>query len=99
MSAGRRLEQEGRPAARSLFSVGAFCRRDFGPPEELRQKLASIGVSTLALAGGKSAQWLHHGAKSVAGAVPGGAFQVIPKQDHNLAARVMAKVLSEFFKA
>jgi pimeloyl-ACP methyl ester carboxylesterase len=66
-------------------------------PSELRAKLAAISAPTLAMAGGKSPQWLHHAARQVAELVPAGSFRVVPGQDHNIAAKAIAPFLSEFF--
>jgi pimeloyl-ACP methyl ester carboxylesterase len=69
-----------------------------GPlPGELREKLASIQVPTLAMAGGKSPNWMHHASKTVASTVQHGEFRVIPGQDHNLGAKALLPVLLEYF--
>jgi pimeloyl-ACP methyl ester carboxylesterase len=69
-----------------------------GPlPAELREKLASITIPTLALAGGKSPEWMHHASKKVVETVALGSFRVVPGQDHNVSARAMAPVLTDFF--
>ena len=69
-----------------------------GPlPDELREKLVAIRVPTLALAGGKSPEWMHHASKTVAQTVQSGTFQVVPGQDHNAAAKAMAPFLRTFF--
>jgi pimeloyl-ACP methyl ester carboxylesterase len=66
-------------------------------PDELREKIAEISVPTLAMAGGKSPNWMHHASKKVAETVKDGSFRVIPGQDHNLGAKALAPVLRETF--
>ncbi|HEY1954171.1 MAG TPA: alpha/beta hydrolase [Polyangiaceae bacterium] len=66
-------------------------------PAELVEKLESIDAKTLSMAGSKSPEWMHHAAKKVAETIPGGAFRVVPGQDHNVSAKAMAPLLSEFF--
>jgi pimeloyl-ACP methyl ester carboxylesterase len=69
-----------------------------GPlPDELRAVLAAIRVPTLALAGGKSPPWMHHGVKTVASTVPGARFDVVPGSDHNVAAAAVAPLLLHAF--
>lgn len=64
-------------------------------PEELRATIAAITVPTLAMAGGKSPEWMHHAATTISKIVKNGSFRVIPGQDHNLAANALAPVLVE----
>jgi pimeloyl-ACP methyl ester carboxylesterase len=69
-----------------------------GPlPPQLRQKMASISAPTLAVAGGKSAPWMHYAAKTVSETIPRASFRVVPGQDHNVAAKAIAPVLIDFF--
>jgi pimeloyl-ACP methyl ester carboxylesterase len=69
-----------------------------GPlPADLRDALTAITVPTLAMAGGKSPEWMVHAAKTVSTSVGDGTFRMIPGQDHNVAAKPMAAALTEFF--
>ncbi len=66
-------------------------------PGELREKLEAIKAKTLAMAGSKSPNWMHHASKKIAKTVSSGSFQVVPGQDHNVSAKAMAPVLTAFF--
>jgi pimeloyl-ACP methyl ester carboxylesterase len=66
-------------------------------PTALREAYAKICVPTLALAGGKSPAWMQHNAEVIAQAVPGARAQIVPGQDHNVAAKALAPVLRAFF--
>jgi pimeloyl-ACP methyl ester carboxylesterase len=66
-------------------------------PQELRDTYARIASPTLALAGGKSPEWMHHNGKTIAQSVRSGRFQVVLGQTHNASAKAMAPVLREFF--
>jgi pimeloyl-ACP methyl ester carboxylesterase len=69
-----------------------------GPmPDELVQRMASITAPTLMLAGGKSPAWMHHAADCVARGIGGATLRVVPGQDHNVAAKAIAPILTEFF--
>ncbi|MEO6418505.1 MAG: hypothetical protein ABIP39_03820 [Polyangiaceae bacterium] len=59
--------------------------------------MGPIKAKTLAMAGGKSPEWMHYASKKVADTVPGASFRVVPGQDHNVAAKAIAPVLTEFF--
>lgn len=69
-----------------------------GPlPAEFAEALAAIQVPTLAMAGGKSPDWMRHSARRIADSVAGASYRVIDGQDHNLSAKALAPVLGEFF--
>lgn len=69
-----------------------------GPmPDDLSRALASISCPTLAMAGGKSPPWMRHASERVGSSVRGAAFRIVPGQDHNVSAKAMAPVLTEFF--
>jgi pimeloyl-ACP methyl ester carboxylesterase len=79
------------------FAVLGDTQRGAALPTELESKLRSINVPTLTLAGGKSPPWLKHAAKKVADVVKGARTDIIPGQDHNVAARAIAPTLLQFF--
>ena len=57
---------------------------------------ARISAPTLAMAGGKSPQWMRDGAHAVAG-VAGGAYRTLPGQTHMVKPQALAPELIEFF--
>lgn len=79
------------------FAVLGDTQRGGPLPDEFRTKLEAISVPTVTLAGGKSPPWMHHAARKVADTVKGATFRVVPGQDHNVSAKAMAPVLTEFF--
>jgi pimeloyl-ACP methyl ester carboxylesterase len=66
-------------------------------PPELAEKVSAIDVPTLAMAGSKSPDWMHHASKKISKTVQKGSFRVIPGEDHNLGAKALAPVLLETF--
>lgn len=79
--------------ARTLPYEVILCDGGFVPAG----RLAGITVPVLALAGARSADWARQAAKAIAAAVPGGGYRVLDGQDHNVAAEVIAPVLTGFF--
>ncbi|MGK8554137.1 alpha/beta fold hydrolase [Nocardia gipuzkoensis] len=71
--------------------------RDFMRGEPLRaQDWSTVGVPTLAIAGGKSDALLRKGARAIAAVVPGAAIQEIPKLSHNPDIGLLAPVAGAF---
>ncbi|MFF4958655.1 alpha/beta fold hydrolase [Streptomyces sp. NPDC001222] len=62
-----------------------------------RERLASVTVPVLAVAGGASPEWLRRAAEAVAQAVPRGTYRTLRDQDHMVEPQVLAPVLAEFF--
>jgi pimeloyl-ACP methyl ester carboxylesterase len=62
-----------------------------------RERLASVGVPVLAVAGAESPAWMREAARAVADAVPQGAYRALEGQTHMVDPNVLAPVLSEFF--
>ncbi|HEX4220546.1 MAG TPA: alpha/beta hydrolase [Acidimicrobiales bacterium] len=60
-------------------------------------RLARIGVSTLALSGADSPQWARDAVDAVAGAIPGSRHRVLEGQSHNASDDVLAPELASFF--
>ncbi|MFI8190526.1 alpha/beta fold hydrolase [Streptomyces sp. NPDC085946] len=67
---------------------------DGRPP---RERLASLTVPVLALAGGESPAWMREAARAVAQAAPEGTYRVLEGQTHVVDPNVLAPVLAEFF--
>jgi pimeloyl-ACP methyl ester carboxylesterase len=61
-----------------------------------RQRLASIGVPVLAVAGTASPAWLREAMRAVADAVPQGTYRTLEGQTHVVDPNVLAPVLTEF---
>jgi pimeloyl-ACP methyl ester carboxylesterase len=62
-----------------------------------RERLASITVPVLAVAGDASPEWLLRATEAVARAAPRGTYRTLEGQTHMVDAQVLAPVLAEFF--
>ncbi|KUO04872.1 alpha/beta fold hydrolase [Streptomyces caeruleatus] len=62
-----------------------------------RERLASIGVPVLSVAGGASPAWMREAARAVAEAVPEGTYRCLEGQTHMVEPEVLGPVLAEFF--
>ncbi|WP_329440775.1 alpha/beta hydrolase [Streptomyces canus] len=62
-----------------------------------RDRLASITVPLLAVAGGASPEWMREGTRAVAEAAPKGSYRVLEGQTHMVDPSVVAPVLTEFY--
>ncbi|MEU0944480.1 alpha/beta hydrolase [Streptomyces canus] len=62
-----------------------------------RDRLASITVPVLAVAGGASPEWMREGTRAVAEAAPKGSYRVLEGQTHMVDPTALAPVLTEFF--
>jgi pimeloyl-ACP methyl ester carboxylesterase len=62
-----------------------------------RERLASITVPVLAVAGGASPEWMREGTRAVAEAAPKGSYRVLEGQTHMVDPTALAPVLTEFF--
>ncbi|MET7653158.1 MULTISPECIES: alpha/beta hydrolase [unclassified Streptomyces] len=62
-----------------------------------RERLASITVPVLAVAGEASPPWLREAVRAVADAVPDGTYRTLEGQTHMVDPNVLAPVLAEFF--
>jgi pimeloyl-ACP methyl ester carboxylesterase len=61
-------------------------------------KAASVKVSTLIAGGEKSQSWLHTAVRQLANVIPKSEFKMLQGQNHNVSVKVLAPVLTEFFK-
>ncbi|MGW1726105.1 alpha/beta fold hydrolase [Streptomyces sp. NPDC002306] len=64
-----------------------------------RDRLASLTVPVLAVAGGASPRWLRAATRAVAESAPRGAYRVLEGQTHMVDPDALAPVLAEFFTA
>ncbi|MGI5378378.1 alpha/beta fold hydrolase [Streptomyces sp. CA-251387] len=62
-----------------------------------RERLASITVPALAVAGGASPAWMREAARAIAEAVPEGTYRSLEGQTHMVEPGVLGPVLVEFF--
>ncbi|MET8077435.1 alpha/beta hydrolase [Streptomyces sp. NPDC005303] len=62
-----------------------------------RDRLASITVPVLAVAGGASPEWMREATRAVAEAAPKGSYRVLEGQTHMIDPTALAPVLAEFF--
>ncbi|MFC3575434.1 alpha/beta fold hydrolase [Streptomyces yaanensis] len=62
-----------------------------------RDRLASITVPVLALAGAASPEWLRRATRAVAESAPQGTYRTLEGQTHMVDPEVLAPVLAEFF--
>jgi pimeloyl-ACP methyl ester carboxylesterase len=67
---------------------------DFSLPAE---RIASVRIPTLAMAGDKTDPRLLHAAQAVADCLPNGQLRRLAGQSHNVSMKVLAPVLVEFF--
>jgi pimeloyl-ACP methyl ester carboxylesterase len=68
---------------------------DFSLPAD---KAASIKVTTLIAGGEKSQTWLHTAVRQLARVIPKNELKMLQGQNHNVSVKVLAPVLTEFFK-
>ncbi|CAM5416188.1 alpha/beta fold hydrolase [Streptomyces canus] len=62
-----------------------------------RDRLASITVPLLAVAGGASPEWMREGTRAVAEAAPKGSYRVLEGQTHMVDPTALGPALAEFF--
>ncbi|MEV6025045.1 alpha/beta fold hydrolase [Streptomyces sp. NPDC052036] len=62
-----------------------------------RERLATVTVPVLAVAGGASPEWLRRAAEAVARVAPRGTYRTLKDQDHMVEPQVLAPVLAAFF--
>ncbi|MGQ4475487.1 alpha/beta fold hydrolase [Streptomyces sp. SAS_276] len=61
------------------------------------ERLASLSVPVLTIAGGASPEWMRQAARNAADAAPDGTYRVLDGQTHMVDPAVLAPVLTEFF--
>ncbi|MFF1354372.1 alpha/beta fold hydrolase [Streptomyces sp. NPDC058297] len=64
-----------------------------------RERLASVTVPVLAVAGGASPAWMHEAAREVAEAVPDGTYRTLNGQTHAVDPDALGPLLTDFFSA
>ncbi len=58
---------------------------------------ADVKAPVLAIAGGKSPAWMQSGTRALSSVLSGAAYRTLDGQTHDVSAKVLAPVLSEFF--
>jgi pimeloyl-ACP methyl ester carboxylesterase len=81
-------------AAAHTLPYDAAIMGDFTVPAK---HVASVAVPTLVMGGGKSPAPLRNAVESVADAVPNAQRRTLKGQTHNVALKVLAPVVEEFF--
>ncbi len=61
------------------------------------ERLASLSVPVLTIAGGASPEWMRQAARNAADAAPDGTYRVLDGQTHMVDPAVLAPLLMEFF--
>ncbi|MFI2434876.1 alpha/beta fold hydrolase [Streptomyces sp. NPDC018693] len=85
------------PGMESVAPSLAYDDRVMGDSLVPRERLASVTVPVLALAGGASPDWMREATRAVAEALPEGTYRVLEGQTHMVDPDVVAPVLREFF--
>jgi pimeloyl-ACP methyl ester carboxylesterase len=86
------------PLFESVAPTLAYDNAIMGDGSVPTQRLASITVPTLVMAGGTSPAFMQDAAQAVAHALPNAKFRTLEGQTHDVAPEVLAPVLVEFFK-
>jgi pimeloyl-ACP methyl ester carboxylesterase len=92
------------PLWKGLEATAATLPRDGALVREFQRgqplpadRWAGIAIPVLAMSGGKSPAWLRNGMEALARALPRGRHLSLEGQTHDLKAKVVAPVLSDFF--
>lgn len=83
-------------ATANTLPYDAAVMEDFSLPT---QRVASVRVPTLVIAGEKSPPVLRAAVQAVADTLPGARHRVLKGQSHNVSMKALAPVLAEFFAA
>ena len=78
------------------FAVLGDTQRGGPLPTELADVLRGIHAPTRVLIGGKSPEYLHHAARTVAEHIEGASLEDLPGQMHNVSPKAVAPVLERF---
>jgi pimeloyl-ACP methyl ester carboxylesterase len=85
--------------AQTLPHDGALVR-EYQRGEPLpANRWASVTIPTLVADGGSSPSWMRTGMRSLADILPNAVYRTLPGQTHDVAAKVIAPMLEEFFGA
>lgn len=84
------------PAQEAIAHTLAYDATVMGDYSLPTEAIAAITVPTLVLSGGAAEPWMTQGNEALAKLLPSGAHQVLPKQEHNVDAAVLAPALKGF---
>jgi pimeloyl-ACP methyl ester carboxylesterase len=85
------------PLFESVAPTLAYDNAIMGDGSVPTEKLASLTVPTLVMAGGASPAFMQNAAQAVAQALPNAQLRTLEGQTHDVAPQVLAPVLVEFF--
>ena len=87
------------PAQEALAHTLAYDATIMGDYSLPTERVASVTVPTLVLAGGASFEWIGETAQAIVDLLPNGQRRTIEGQTHDIAAEALAPVLEQFFAA
>jgi hypothetical protein len=87
------------PVFESVAPTLAYDAATMGDSSVPTEQASEVMIPLLALAGGASPAWVQQATRAIADAAPHGRFAALEGQTHDVAAEVLAPVLSEFFTA
>jgi len=85
------------PGMEAIAPTLAYDNAAMGDGLVPRDRLASLTVPVLAVAGGASPEWMREAARTVADTAPDGTYRTLDGQTHMVDPQVLAPLLTEFF--
>ncbi|WP_405888690.1 alpha/beta fold hydrolase [Streptomyces sp. NBC_01136] len=85
------------PGMEAIAPTLAYDNAAMGDGLVPRERLASLTVPVLAVAGGASPEWMREAARAVADTAPEGTYRMLEGQTHMVDPQALAPVLAEFF--
>jgi pimeloyl-ACP methyl ester carboxylesterase len=85
------------PGMEAIAPTLAYDNAAMGDGLVPRERLGSLTVPVLAIAGGASPEWMREAARAVAEAAPDGTYRTLEGQTHMVDPKVLAPLLEEFF--
>ncbi len=67
-----------------------------GSRQPIPDRWTAVTVPTLAVAGGKSPEWMQRGMMTLAGVLPNAQFRLLKGETHNIKPKAHAPLLTEF---
>ncbi|MFF2366049.1 alpha/beta fold hydrolase [Streptomyces sp. NPDC058122] len=85
------------PGMEAIAPTLAYDDAALGANRVPRERLASLALPLLSVAGDASPAWMREAARSIAEAAPNGSYRTLEGQTHMVDPRALAPVLAEFF--
>jgi pimeloyl-ACP methyl ester carboxylesterase len=85
------------PGMEAIAPTLAYDNAAMGDSRVPHERLATLSVPLLSIAGGASPAWMREAARAVAESAPQGTYRVLEGQSHAVDQAVLAPVLAEFF--